>query len=105
MGPITDSEVLWHPRCLLCSICTLRVVLVQPSLHKLILLFDIQDFETASFKYTLLKIILQNSINSFIYLHSGLLLFFKLTADGDCSLEIERHLLLGKNVMTNLDSI
>ena len=29
----------------------------------------------------------------------------KITADGDCSHEIERHLLLGRNVMTNLDSI
>ena len=29
----------------------------------------------------------------------------KLTADGDCSHEIKRHLLLGRNVMINLDSI
>ena len=29
----------------------------------------------------------------------------KITADGDCSHEIKRRLLLGKNVMTNLDSI
>ena len=29
----------------------------------------------------------------------------KITADGDCSLEIKRHLLLGRKVMTNLDSI
>ena len=29
----------------------------------------------------------------------------KITADGDCSHEIKRHLLLGRNVMTNLDSI
>ena len=29
----------------------------------------------------------------------------KVTADGDCSHEIKRHLLLGRNVMTNLDSI
>ena len=35
----------------------------------------------------------------FIYLGS------KITADGDCSREIERHLLLGRKVMTNLDSI
>ena len=35
-------------------------------------------------------------------------LFFwgsKITADGDCSHEIRRHLLLGRKVMTNLDSI
>ena len=30
---------------------------------------------------------------------------FKITADGDCSHEIKRHLLLVKKVMTNLDSI
>ena len=29
----------------------------------------------------------------------------KITADGDCSHEIKRHFLLGRNVVTNLDSI
>ena len=29
----------------------------------------------------------------------------KITADGDCSHEIQRHLLLGREVMINLDSI
>ena len=29
----------------------------------------------------------------------------KITADGDCSHEIKRHLLLGRNIMTNLDSL
>ena len=29
----------------------------------------------------------------------------KIAADGDCSYEIKRHLLLGRKVMTNLDSI
>ena len=29
----------------------------------------------------------------------------KITADGDCSQEIKRHLLLGRKVMTNLDNI
>ena len=29
----------------------------------------------------------------------------KITTDGECSLEIKRHLLLGRKVMTNLDSI
>ena len=35
-------------------------------------------------------------------------LFFlgsKITADGDCNHKIKRHLLLGRKVMTNLDSI
>ena len=35
----------------------------------------------------------------FIFLDS------KITADGDCSHEIKRHLLLGRKIMTNLDSI
>ena len=30
---------------------------------------------------------------------------YKITADGDCSREIKRHFLLGRKVMTNLDSI
>ena len=30
---------------------------------------------------------------------------FKITADGDCSHEMKRHLLLGRKVMANLDSI
>ena len=34
-----------------------------------------------------------------------ILLGSKITADGDCSHEIKRHLLLGKKVITNLDSI
>ena len=29
----------------------------------------------------------------------------KITADGDCSHEIKRHLLLGRKIMTNLDNI
>ena len=37
--------------------------------------------------------------SDFIFLGS------KITADGDCSHEIKRHLLLGRKVMTNLDSI
>ena len=38
-------------------------------------------------------------VDDFIFLGS------KITADGDCSLEIKRHLPLGRKVMTNLDSI
>ena len=39
------------------------------------------------------------TVSKFIFLGS------KITADGDCSHEIKRHLLLGRKVMTNLDSI
>ena len=38
-------------------------------------------------------------VSNFIFLGS------KITADGDCSHEIKRHLLLGRKAMTNLDSI
>ena len=39
------------------------------------------------------------TVTHFIFLGS------KITADGDCSHEIERRVLLGRKVMTNLDSI
>ena len=42
-----------------------------------------------------------NSGNSDILYFGG----SQITADGDCSHEIKRHLLLGRKVMTNLDSI
>ena len=40
-----------------------------------------------------------SKVAEFIFLGS------KITADGDCSHEIKRHLLLGRRAMTNLDSI
>ena len=39
------------------------------------------------------------TVTDFIFLGS------KITADGDCSHEIKRYLLLGRKIMTNLDSI
>ena len=39
------------------------------------------------------------TVTDFIFLDS------KITADGDCSYEIKRHLLLGRNVMNSLDSM
>ena len=39
------------------------------------------------------------TVTDFIFLDT------KITADGDCSHEIKRHLLLGRQAMTNLDSI
>ena len=41
----------------------------------------------------------RGTVADFIFLGS------KITADGDCSHEIKRHLLFGRKVMTNLDSI
>ena len=40
-----------------------------------------------------------DTVTDFIFLGT------KITADGDCSHEIKRHLLLGRKVMTNLDGI
>ena len=45
------------------------------------------------------KMVITRSTSGFIFLGS------KITADGDCSHEINRRLLLGRKVMTNLDSI
>ena len=42
---------------------------------------------------------IMKTVRGFIFLGS------KTTADGDCSLEIKRCLLLGRKAMTNLDSI
>ena len=39
------------------------------------------------------------AVTDFIFLSS------KITSDGDCSHEIERHLLLGRKAMTNLDRV
>ena len=39
------------------------------------------------------------TVKDFIFLS------YKITADGDCSLKIKRHLLFGRKAMTNLDSV
>ena len=56
---------------------------------------------TASGPITSWKINGENmeTVTDFIFLSS------KITADGDCSHEINRHLLLGRKTMTNLDSV
>ena len=41
----------------------------------------------------------KGTVTDFIFLHS------KITADGDCSHEMKRHLLVERKAMTNLDSI
>ena len=42
---------------------------------------------------------MMETVTNFIFLDS------KMTADGDCSHETKRHLLLGRKAMTNLDSV
>ena len=46
-----------------------------------------------------------NNRNSFIFITDFISLGSRVTADGDCSHEIKRCLLLGRKAMTNLDSI
>ena len=43
----------------------------------------------------------EETVADFIFFFFG----SKIIADGDCSHEIKRHLLLGRNIMTNIDSI
>ena len=59
----------------------------------LVSLMKARYFRRTSFEETV------ETVTDFIFLVT------KLTADGDCSHEIKRHLLLGRKAMTNLDSI
>ena len=51
-----------------------------------------------------MKIMASGPITSWQTVADFIFLGSKITADGDCSHEIKRHLLLGRKVMTNLDS-
>jgi len=53
----------------------------------------------------LVSILLKSSLKGFEHFLASMLNEHKITADGDCSHEIKRRLLLGRKVMTNLDSI
>ena len=67
-----------------------------------LLLYCIQGYRYHLSKfhiYALVYCIDGETVSEFIFLGS------KITADGDCSHEIKRRLLLGRKVMTNLDSI
>ena len=68
----------------------MTVLLFPVSGHSLGLLYIIKDIYNKTTVETLSYFILGGS---------------KITADGDCSHEIKRYLLLGRKVMTNLDSI
>ena len=61
---------------------------------------DIQKMKImASSPITSWQIETMETVTDFVFLGS------KIKADGDCSLEIKRHLLLGRKAMTNLDSL
>ena len=71
-----------------------------------------ENSEKASLKLNIQKTFIMAWSHNFITnrlanetLRDFLFLGFKITADGDCCREIKRRLLLGRKVMTNLDSI
>ena len=79
-----------------CDICLMKV---KEESEKAGLKLNIQKTKImASGPITLWQID-GETVSDFIFLGS------KITADGDCCHEIKRHLLLGRKVMTNLDSI
>ena len=72
---------------------------VKEESEKVGLKLNIQKTKTMASGPITLREIDGETVSDFIFLGS------KITADGDCSHEIKRHLLLGSKVMTNLDSI
>ena len=78
------------------------VMKVKEESEKFGLKFNIQKMKIMAFIPTTLWQIdgeIMETVTDFIFLGS------KITADGDCSHEIKRRLLLGRKLMTNLDSI
>ena len=80
---------------------------------KSLLMREKEESEKAGLKFSIwkTKIIASGSITSWEVdgetietVTDFIFLGFKITADGDCSHEIKRHLLLGRKAMTNLDN-
>ena len=69
---------------------------LQPASSSVHGIFQARILEWVAISFPVIHISL---LRDFIFLDS------KITADGDCSHEIKRRLLLGRKVMTNLDSI
>ena len=78
-----------------------KILLVKEEREKVGLKLNIQKTKVASSPITSWQIDgeTMETVRDFIFLGS------KITADGDCSHEIKRCLLLGKKAVTNLDSI
>ena len=72
---------------------------VKEESEKVGLKLNIQKTKIMAFGLTTSRQIDGETVADFIFLGS------KITADGDCSHEIKRRLLLGREVMTNVDSI
>ena len=64
-----------------------------------------EESEKVGLKLRKTKIMASGPITSWQIVTDFILGGSKITADGDCNHEIKRHLLLGRKVMTNLDSI
>ena len=76
-----------------------KVIKVKEESEKVGLKFNIQKMKIMSSGPVTSWEIDRETVSAFIFLGS------KITADGDCSHEIKRHLLLGRKAMTNLNSI
>ena len=65
-----------------------------------------EEIEKAALKLNIqkTKIMTSGLITSWQIVRDFIFLASKITADGDCSHEIRRHLLLGRKAMTNLDT-
>ena len=72
---------------------------VKEESEKVVLKLNIQKTKIMAYSPITSRQIDGETVREFIFLVS------KITADGDCSHEIKRRLLLGRKVMTNLDSI
>ena len=86
LGPLSWA----HPSCLHYHLCVDELCVVF--------------FPTPSWTF-LTRVHLRSPLSYLHDLNLAGLRRSKITADGDCSHEIKRHLLLGRKVMTNLDSI
>ena len=75
------------------------LIKVKEETEKVGLKLNIQKTKTMAFSPITSWQIDGKTVTDFIFLGS------KITVDGDCSHEIKRHLLLGRKVMTNLDSM
>ena len=75
------------------------LIKVKEESEKLGLKLNIQETKIMASGHITSWEIDRETVSDFIFLGSNM------SADGDCSHEIKRHLLLGRRVMTNLDSI
>ena len=72
---------------------------------KSLLMKEKEESEKVGLKFNIQKTKIMASGKTVETVSDFILGGFKITADGDCSHEIKRRLLLGRKVMTNLDSI